>query len=160
MNDIDSGSFDPSLFLDATTTEALVKRPPIPAGSVVQGTIIDAVSRTWTSSKPEAKVKSGVAIDLKIEINLEAYPDLRAIVGQDKVVLTPGIMLDLKDGKAIDWSSGKNGTLRRYREALDMNRPGEPFSIRQMIGRVLSVKIKHRTYEGEFYDEVDTVARA
>jgi hypothetical protein len=158
MND---STFDPNQFLDATTTEALVKRTPIPVGSVLQGIITDAVARSWTSKKEDAKVKAGIAVDLKIEINLNAYPDVKAIVRADTVVMTPGIMLDMKeDGKSIDWSVGKNGNLRRYREALDMNKPGEPFSIRQMVGRPILVKIKHRSYEGEFYDEVDSVAKA
>lgn len=152
--------FDPSVFLDATTTEALTKRPPIPAGSVLVGTITDLAVRPWTSQKPEAKVKSGIAIDLKIELDLAAYPDIQKAVGIDKVVMSPGIMLDMKeDGKSIDWAPGKNGALRRYREALGMNNPGEAFSPRQMQGRQLLVKIKHRTYEGEFYDEVDSVAK-
>jgi hypothetical protein len=159
MNDV--SNFDPSAFLDATTTEALTRRPPIPAGVVLQGIITDAVARSWTSNKPEAKVKAGIAVDLKIEIDLNSYPDVKAAVGVDKVTMTPGIMLDMKDdGKSIDWSTGKNGNLRRYREALGMNNPGEPFSIRQMVGRPILVKIKHRTYEGEFYDEVDSVAKA
>lgn len=159
MND---STFDPSAFLDATTTEALTRRPPIPAGVVLQGIITGAEARSWSSNKPEAKVKSGIAVDLKIEIDLNSYPDVKAAVGGvDKVTMTPGIMLDMKeDGKSIDWSTGKNGNLRRYREALGMNNPGEPFSIRQMVGRAILVKIKHRTYEGEFYDEVDSVAKA
>jgi hypothetical protein len=157
----DSSTFDPSAFLDATTTEALTRRPPIPAGSVLQGVIIDAVGRSWSSNKPEAKVKSGIAVDLKVEIDLTSYPEIHKTLGVDKVILTPGIMLDMKeDGKSIDWSTGKNGNLRRYREALGMNEPGQPFSIRQMVGRSLLVKVKHRIYEGEFYDEVDSVAKA
>lgn len=158
MND---STFDPNQFLDATTTEALVKRPPIPAGSVILGIITDAVARSWTSKKEDAKVKAGIAVDLKIELNLTSYPDIQKVVGADQVIMTPGIMLDMKDdGKSIDWSTGKNGNLRRYREALGMNNPGESFSIRQMVGRPILVKIKHRTYEGEFYDEVDSVAKA
>ena len=152
--------FDPATFLDATTTEALVKRPPIPANSVLVGTITEITSRAWTSNKPDAKVKSGTAIDLKVEVDLTSYPEIHKIVGADKVILTPGIMIDAKeDGRSIDWGPGKNGALRRYREALDMNKPGEPFSIRQMQGRQLLVKIKHREYQGEFYDEVDSVAK-
>lgn len=160
MND-ETSSFDPAQFLDATTTEALVKRPPIPAGSVLLGVITDISSREWKSNKPEAKVKSGIAFDLKIELDLTQYPDIQKVVGADKVVMTPGIMIDLKeDHKTIDWGTGKNGTLRRYREALGMNNAGETFSARQMVGRPILVKIKHRTWEGEFYDEVDSVAKA
>ncbi len=156
----DESSFDPSQFLDATTTEALVKRPPIPAGLELLGTIEDIQVRAWTSNKPDAKVKSGIAFDLKIGIDLTSYPAVQSAVGVDKVVLTPGIMLDMKeDGKSIDWGPGKNGSLRRYREALLMNEPGQPFSPRQMQGRQLVVKIKHREYQGEFYDEVDSVRK-
>jgi hypothetical protein len=157
----DSASFDPNAFLDASTTEALVKRPPLPAGTVLTGIIVDAVARSWQSNKPDAKVKSGIAVDLKIELDLTQIPGLADTIGTPKLTMTPGIMLDMKDdGKAIDWSTGKNGNLRRYREALGMNNPGEPFSIRQMVGRAILVKTKLREYQGEFYDEVDTVAKA
>jgi hypothetical protein len=159
MND---STFDPSQFLDATTTEALVKRPPLPAGQDFIGVITDIASRAWTSKKEDAKVKAGIALDLKIAIDLNGYPDAKAAVGGiDSITMTPSIMLDLKDDqRSIDWGVGKNGSLRRYRDALDMNKPGETFSPRQMVGRQIRVKIKHRPYEGEVYDEVDSVAKA
>jgi hypothetical protein len=160
MSDSDS-SFDPGQFLDATTSEALVKRPPLPAGQSFIGTITEMAVREWKSKKEDAKVKSGVAFDLKVEIDLQAYPEVQAQLNMLKVVLTPGIMIDLKeDGKTIDWGMGRNGALRRWREALGMNNPGETFSPRQMIGRQILAKIKHRVYEGEFYDEIDSVAKA
>jgi hypothetical protein len=160
MSDSDS-SFDPGQFLDATTQEALVKRPPLPAGQSFIGTITEMAVREWKSKKEDAKVKSGVAFDLKVEIDLQAYPEVQASLNMPKVVLTPGIMIDLKeDGKTIDWGMGRNGALRRWREALGMNNPGETFSPRQMIGRQILAKIKHRVYEGEFYDEIDSVAKA
>jgi hypothetical protein len=155
-------NFDPSQFLDATTTEALVKRPPLPIGDYV-GTITDVAIREWNSKKPEAKVKSGIAADLKVEIDLTEYPHIKEASGfadVSKIVLTPSIMLDLNASNSIDWSAGKNGALRRYREALGMNNPGEAFNLRNMNGRRLRVKIKHREYEGEFYDEVDSVSKA
>jgi hypothetical protein len=152
-------NFDPSQFLDSTTTEALTKRPPLPVGDYV-GTITDIQIRPWESKKPDAKVKSGYAADLKIDVDVTAYPDALAVVGVPKVTLTPGIMLDCNDSGAIDWSAGKNGSLRRYREALNMNVAGQAFSLRQMAGRMIRVKIKHRLYEGESYDEVDSVAKA
>jgi hypothetical protein len=154
-------TFDPQSFLDSTTTEALVRRPPIPQGSELIGLIVGAEARSWQSNKPDAKVKSGIAIDLKIEFDLTGYPSIHSLVNTDKVILTPGIMLDMKDdGRSIDWGTGKNGTLRRYREALGMNNPGEAFSIRQMIGRPIRVKTKLREYQGDFFDEVDSVSKA
>lgn len=152
-----ASQFDPSTFLDATTTEALVRRPPLPAGSTVIGTIGEPVTRSWQGKQDPTK--SGIAVDFNIDVDLTAYPDLQKIVGADKVVLKDGIMLDLNEGGMIDWSIGKNGKLRRYREALDMNVAGQPFSIRQMQGRRLLVKIKHRPYEGEMFEEVDSVAK-
>jgi hypothetical protein len=152
--------FDPSAFLDATTTEALVKRPPLPAGSSFVGIIGEPQTRSWTGKKDPTK--SGIAVDLKIEIDLTAYPDtLDKLGGTPKVTLQDSIMLDLKDdGRTIDYGPGKNAKLRRYREALGLNEPGKPFSIRQLQGMPILVKIKHREYENELYDEVDSVAKA
>ena len=150
--------FDPSKLLDDTTQEALTKRPPLPVDDYV-GTIGEPVMQTWQSNKPDAKVKAGVKINLPIEILKSMNPQMSAYP-QDKVVIVPGIMLDLNEGGMIDWSQGKNGGLRRYREALGMNNPGESFSVRAMHGRTIKVRIKHREYEGEFFDEVDSPVKA
>jgi hypothetical protein len=164
MND-EVGSFDPAAFLDATTTEALVRRPLLPVGDYL-GTVGEPKSRSWTSNKPDAKVKAGIAIDLPVKIDLAAVRHQlsseaqKAFEGVDSVQITAGIVLDLNEAKAIDWGVGKNGALRRWREALGLNNPGETFSIRQMQGRQVRVKIKHRIYEGEAYDEIDSVAKA
>jgi hypothetical protein len=161
----DISSFDPASFLDATTNEALVRRPPLPVGDYI-GTVGEPKSRSWTSNKPEAKVKSGIAVDLPVKIELSAVRHTMSAEAQkifadvEFVQITAGIMLDLNDAKAIDWGVGKNGALRRWREALGLNNPGETFSIRQMQGRQVRVKIKHRIYEGEAYDEIDSVAKA
>lgn len=151
-------NFDPSTFLDATITEASTKRNPIPAGSDVTATVGEPKARTWQGRQDPTK--SGVAMDVPLEIDLSAYPELAKTVGVPKVTLTDSIMLDLTENGGIDISPGKNGKLRRYREALGMNNPGEPFSFRAMQGRLIKVKIKHRPYEGEIYDEVDSVAKA
>jgi hypothetical protein len=146
--------FDPTKLLDDTTNQALTKRPPLTPGDYL-GTIGEPQMQTWQSNKPDAKVKAGVKINLPIEIEKAANPDMSSYP-QDKVTLVPGIMLDLTEGGLIDWSQGKNGSLRRYREALGMNNPGESFSVRQMQGRQIRVRVKHREYEGEFYDEVES----
>ena len=163
MSDLLS-NFDPSQFLDATTTEAATRRPPLPVGDYV-GTLGEPKSRTWESKKPDAKVKSGVAVDVPVTISVQSYlstfsPENQKIFKDvDQVTITTGIMLDLNDGGMIDWGVGRNGAMRRWREALDMNKPGEAFSIRMMQGRQVKVKIKHRVYEGEFFDEIDSVSK-
>lgn len=151
-------NFDPSAFLDAQITEASVRRNPIPAGSDVIAVIGEPKARSWTGKNDPTK--SGVVVDVPLEIDLSMFPELAAQVGVPKVTLTDGIMLDTTESGGIDNSPGKNGKLRRYREALGMNNPGEPFSFRAMQGRLIKVKIKHRVYEGELYDEVDSVAKA
>lgn len=150
--------FDVQSYLDSTTTEALVKRPPLPAGADFTGTISKLVSRQWT--KKDDPTVSGIAVDVTVEIDLSAYPDVLKVVGAPKVTLTDGVMLNLTDSGSIDWSPGKNSKLRRYREALGMNVAGQPFSIRAMEGRLIKVKIKHDPYEGEIYDKIDSVAKA
>lgn len=146
--------FDPAIFLDATITEPSIKRPPLPAGAVFTATIGDVKPRTWQGK--EDKTKSGVVVDVPLKI------DCSTIGGgmPPEITLTDGIMLDINDAGAIDNAPGKNAKLRRYRESLDMNKSGDVFSFRMMTGRMIKVKIKHRMYEGETYDEVDSVAKA
>ena len=148
--------FDPSAFLDATITEPSTKRSPLPAGRDFVGIIGEVKARTWQGKADPTK--SGVVMDIPLEIDLSAYPDVQ--IGATKVTLTDGIMLDTTESGMIDTSPGKNGKLRRYREALGMNKAGEPFSFRAMQGRVVKVKISHRTYEGDIFDQVDSVAKA
>lgn len=156
--DGDGSVFDPNSFLDATTTEASTKRPPIPAGTDLVGTITKAVGRAWQGKKDPTQ--SGVAVDLTIEFDLNQNVAVRALVGIDKVQIVDGIMLDRTDSGAIDYAPGKNGKLRRYREALDLNKPGEGFSVRMMEGRLIRCKIKHDPYEGDIFDKIDSVSKA
>ena len=148
--------FDPSAFLDATITEPSTKRNPLPAGMDFIGIIGEVKARTWQGKTDPTK--SGIVMDVPVEIDLTAYPDVQ--IGTPKLTLTDGIMLDLTESGGIDNSPGKNGKLRRYREALNMNKPGDAFSFRAMQGRTIKVKISHRTHEGEIFDQIDSVAKA
>jgi hypothetical protein len=151
-------AFDPTLFLDATITEASTKRNPIPAGTDVVGIIGEVKARQW--AKRDDPTKTGVAMDVPVEFDLTAYPNVKAAVGADKITLTDSIMLDLTESGTIDTAPGQNSKLRRYREALGMNQDGQPFSFRAMSGRQIKCKISHRTYEGEVYDQIEGVAKA
>lgn len=149
--------FSPESFLDAQITEASVKRPPLSAGKDFVGIITAVTPRTWQGKEDPSK--SGIAMDVKIEFDLNSDPAELARVGVPKVIIQDSIMLNLTDSGAIDLAPGKNGRLRQYREALDMNKSGEPFSFRNMIGRPIRAKIKHDPYQGEIFDKVDSVAR-
>jgi hypothetical protein len=144
--------FNPEQFLDATTTESLVRRPPIPAGTELLGVITDIKPRVWQGKKDPSQ--SGVVMDVQIELDTSGVKDQ-----PPKVTLTDGIMLDVTAQGSIDYSPGHNAKLRRYREALGMNVAGQPFSFRMMLGRPIRVSISHRVVEGETYDQINGVAK-
>lgn len=157
--------FNPESFLDATTTEELVRRPPLPAGRDFTSTLKGVKIRTWQGKKDPTK--GGIVADVTHEFDLTAYPDVRtALGGIDKVVITDGIMLDLTEQGNIDYSPGKNGKLRLYRDACGLNKAGEPFAIRMFEGRMVRTRIKHVPTENigpdgrpEVYDNIETVAK-
>jgi hypothetical protein len=76
--------------------------------------------------------------------------------------LKDSIMLDLNSGGMIDYSPGKNGGLRRYRDATDLNKPGVPFKARDLVGRMVKLKIGHREYpegSGDLFEEIKGVSK-
>ena len=151
-------NFDPDQFLDSTTTEASVKRPPLPAGLDLVATITNIKAGAWQGKKDPTQ--SGVKFDVSLEFDLTSHHDLHKQIGADKVTIVDTIMLETTEAGHIDFGPGKNAKLRRYREALGMNVPGESFSARAMVGRLIKAKIKHDPYEGEIYDKIDSVAKA
>lgn len=150
-----AGTFDPNLFLDQTTTEAgSTQIVPIPVGEY-NAVIDDIEIRPWTSQKDPSK--SGIALDVKWMID---SPEVREFLQRDQVIAKQGIMIDLtEDGHGLDWGKGRNVGLGRLREALGLNKPGEPFSFRMLKGRVAKVSIKHRVEGENIYNDVAGVAR-
>lgn len=155
-----NSAFDPSSFLDTTTTDALTRRPPIPAGKELLGIIGEPKPRQSQGKKdPNATY---TFLDLPVEFDLASQdPNLAAQIGQDKVTLTYGFMIDITASGGLDTSAGKNGRLRQLREALSMNVPGQTFNPRMLQGRQARFKISHRVNEmdGEIYDQIDGVAK-
>jgi hypothetical protein len=152
-------AFDPNSFLDATINEALVKRPPIPVGDYI-GVLSEPVIRPWVSSKDATK--SGIAADYMIDVDVPQ--NIREEIGLDSptIKLKYGIMLDTNATGGIDTAKGKNGGIRKFREALDMNTPGVPFNLRMVAGRPVKVKIGHREYpegSGDLFEEVVGLAK-
>ena len=145
--------FNPESFLDVTLTEPTTKRPPLPAGDYT-AVLMDTKARAWTGKTDSTK--SGVAIDITLEVTLS--PELAAIIGQPVINLFDSIMLDSTPSGSLDNSPGKNRRLRLYREALNMNKAGESFSIRAMAGRLINLKVKHEIYQGDIQERVDSVA--
>lgn len=158
----DPSLFDPQSFLDATTTEAATRRPPLPAGLELPGTITDIAARRWTSQKDPNNPRSGIAFDVKVQV--QTPPDLVANQGYPpNVTYNDSVMLDLTDGGSIDYAPGRNGRLRLYREATGTNDPGREFTPRMLVGKSVKVKIAHRPgtgqFSGELFDEIGTISK-
>lgn len=150
--------FDTSTFLDFTTTEESVKRPPLPEGDYT-AVIGDLTTREWVS--PKDPTKSGIAVDVQLLIDVPG--DVQESLGLTETTLKvkDGIMLDLTPQKTLDLSAGKNGKLRKYRDATNQNKAGQPFNIRMLSGQVITVKIGHREYpegSGDFFEQPVSVA--
>lgn len=151
--------FDPMAYLDATTSEASTRRPPLPVKEFI-ATIGEVKSRTGTfQDKKTGESRSYVALDIPVEFDISSDPELVKIQGTSKVTLTDGLFLDLTKEGYIDYAPGKNNKLRRYREATGQNVGGQPFSPRMLSGRPIRARIKHEPYEGETYDKIDAVAK-
>lgn len=157
MTDMSSG-FDPSTFLDATTTEQSVRRPPLDPGDYTAVTG-ELKVRSWTSTKPEAKVKSGIAFDVPLTVEVPLEMQERLKLPSSTINMQDSIMIELTSGGGIDYGVGKNGALRRWRDATNCNTPGQPFSPRMLAGKVVKVKIGHRLWEGDVLDEIQAVAK-
>lgn len=147
--------FDPALFLDATTTEALVKRPPLPVGDYT-AVIGELKTREWVGQTDPTK--SGIAVDVPLTIDVPFETQQALGLDMPTLQVKDSLMLDLTPQGTIDWSIGKNGRLRKYREATGQNQKGVPFSMRQLTGNVVLVKLAHRDYKGELFEEVAGVA--
>jgi hypothetical protein len=158
-----TSSFDPSVFLDATTTTADERRPPLPIEnpddpnglytamigdiSVASGTIEkgDKVGQLWMSYV--------IALTVEVPSNLrEAYgPTLR---------LTDRLFMDMTPQNTIDESKGRNRGRRAYREATGTNVAGQPFSMRMLTGKVVKLKLSHEEYQGNFIERIASVLAA
>lgn len=154
--------FDPQAFLEATTTEAGSRRPPLPVENPAtsDGLYIAILGepkfRPWTGKKDPTM--SGMAADIRLTIDVP--PQLQdSMKLPPQVVLTDGLMLDLTAQGNIDWSPGKNRRATIYREACNLNTKGEPFSFKMFTSKVVKVKIAQELYNGDLLDKVSTVLR-
>lgn len=154
---MDTSIFDPNALLSTTTSDAFSRRPPIPAGTELVGVIGEVKPRQNAGKKDPTKMYT--FLDIPIEIDLSQAPHIMEALGQPKVTLRDSCILDVTPAGSLDGAPGKNGQLRRYREALDMNKPGEPFSLLAMQGRPVRVKIKNEDNNGELVDAVGAVAK-
>lgn len=147
--------FDPAQFVDMETDVALERRPPLPPADYL-GMIGEVTCVPWAS-----KEKGTTGLRYVVPIKLQVPPAVQQELGlnTDTIQLTDSIMLDQNENGTLDMSPGKNSKLRKYREALGQNIPGEKWSARRMTGQPILVKVKHEIYQGEVTDTIDGVAK-
>jgi hypothetical protein len=152
--------FDPQAYLDLPTNEANTRRNPVPAGDYVS-TIQNIEARTWQSKdkydERTGQLKSGIVFDITHTVDLPE--SVQTLCGIKSLTIRDGVMVDRSESGAIDTAPGKNSRLRAYRDALDMNKPGEPFRARDMLGKLIRVRVTHEEWQGNIVEKIGAVAR-
>lgn len=151
--------FNPLAILEGTTDQEFKKSPALPVGDYI-GVIaeFDREKSFKSGTQKADSTKKWSAINVRIDVDLTQYPDAMAAVNQEKVSLFDMVMLDLTPSGTLDYATGKNNRLRRYREALGQNTPGVPWAPTHMQGRPIKIKIKHDIYMDEPQARVDAVS--
>jgi len=145
--------FDAQSFLDATISEVNEKRPPLPTESGDAGGL-------YTATIGEVAAKSGDKdgkpwLSMLVPLKIEVPPGLQdALKLPPTLTITDRAFIDLTDAGTIDNAPGKNRRQKSYREATDLNKPGDTFSWRQLTGRVVKVKVDHELYEGNIQERI------
>lgn len=154
-------AFDPSVFLDATTTEVNEKRALIPTEnpSTADGLYVAVIGEIKTDSGTIGKGdRAGQPwISMVIPLKLQLGSKLQALGLPPEFQLTDRAFLDLTPQGGLDNSKGKNNAQRKYREATGTNNPGMAWAWRQLTGRTLKVKVVHELYEGNIVEKVGQV---
>jgi hypothetical protein len=152
--------FDPSTYLEVELSEPTVRRPPLPVGDYLA--VVGAVKAEAWSGKPGGKAEGRSGMKWVVPLQIDVPPATQTALGltSSVITLTDSIMLDLTEQGTIDNSPGKNGGMRRYRDALDMNKPGDTFGPRKMEGRPIRVKIGHEIYQGDTMERIEGIAKA
>lgn len=156
-------NFDPNAYLEMSIDVPMEKRPPVPAAVFFPGSITAIKFEPWRSKEKvdesTGQLKEGIRLDVTIEIQIPADAKQQYGLTYDKLTVTDGVMIDRNSSGGIDTTPGKNNRLRLYREATDLNRPGEVFKPVMLVGRSVSVKFRHEDYQGNIQERIDTVVR-
>jgi hypothetical protein len=148
-------NFDPATFLNATVNAPSEKADPLPEGDYIGVCGAPEVRVTQGRKDP---TKTYMFVD--IPVTLEVPVELQSSLGLPPTRrVTHSFGLDVTDQGTLDNSKGKNNGMRLLREALDMNKPGDAFSLATVEGRPIRVALKHELYNEQIQERVKGVAR-
>ena len=159
-----TSAFDPSIFLDTQQNEVNERRPPLPTENP------DDPNGCYTAVIEEIKADSGTIgkgerlgqlwVSMIIPLRLQVPAAVQALGLPPELTLTDRAFLDLTPQGSIDNSKGKNRTQRAYRDACNLNKPGEPFAWRQLQGHVVKVRVVHELYNEQIQERIATILPA
>jgi hypothetical protein len=153
---MNASAFSPEMFLDMELNEPTERRAPLPIGDYT-AVIGDVKARPWQGKADPTK--TGIAWDVPLTVDVPA--EYQSELGLPATLqFKDSVMLDLTDNGTIDNSKGKNRQLRAYRDALDMNKVGDSFSARKMVGGIVKVKVGHELYQENIVERINGVAKA
>jgi hypothetical protein len=148
--------FNPESYLDASMSKPLEARPKLKTSDEVG--LYDAVVGEVKAATWEKDGKSGLRFIVPVEIQTPQAQQADGVPA--KITLTDSVFADLTESGMLDESKGKNNRLRMYREATDLNKPGDTFNVRMLQGRPIKVKLKHEVYNNAPQERIDSVLHA
>jgi hypothetical protein len=140
--------FDPSAFLDATTTEVNERLTPLPEQNP------DSPDGLYSATIGAPSVKQGSRDDgtpwvsIKLPLKLDIPPSLQeSLKYPSEYALIDNPFLDLTPAGTIDNAPGRNRAQKAYRDATGTNVAGQPFAWRMLEGQRIKVGIRHELYQ-------------
>lgn len=133
--------FNAEQFMQSTYNEANSTRlKPVPPGEYV-GVIEPIDAKNFSSGISQKTGEPWARLDVYIECADQRIQDACGVPSRR---IKAGIMLDMTPSGGLDMSEGKNITLGRLREAVGLNKPGQPFSFPQLGGKLVKISVQHR----------------
>lgn len=160
----DASMFDPEAFLNAQVTEVNEKRPPLPPENPADssGTYLAVCGQPKTQSGTIGKGdRAGqpwlsVVVPLQIDVPQQLQDALKF---PPQITISDRAFIDLTPQNTIDNAPGRNRRQKMYRDALDLNKPGDVWSWSKVAGQVVRVKIEHELYEGVPQERIAAVLK-
>lgn len=159
---MNASTFDPEAFENMVLDSANeTKMTPVPEGEF-RGFISNVRVKSIT---PKSGANEGKTMPI-LEVTYQLEDDtgeLAKELNRDVVNVRQDIWLDVNDQGGLAFGPNLNVGLGRLREAVGMNKPGKPFTFKQLEGAgpvLVTVTQDVRSDTGDVYNRVPRVAAA